>query len=199
MKIAVLGTGKVGSALGTRLAYVGHAVVYGSRTPAAHPGSVSHQQAAASSHVVITAIPGTAVLTTLEEIGDDVLGDKIVLDPSAAFGAQMTLAYPGDSVAQQVQTRFPRARVVKTLNTMNHTIMVDPLASLVQATVFVSGDDSSAKTAVTEILADLGWPEASILDLGGVDTALATEHAAPLFFATLMALQSPKFNITISR
>jgi hypothetical protein len=153
----------------------------------------------APAEVVITAIPGTAVLSTLEAIGEDVLGDKVVLDPSAAFTGQMAMAYPGDSVAQQVQTRFPQARVVKTLNTMNHTIMIDPLASLPRATVFVSGDAAAAKTVVTGLLADLGWPSDSILDLGGVDTALATEHVAPLFFATVMALQTPTFNITISR
>jgi hypothetical protein len=36
-------------------------------------------------------------------------------------------------------------------------------------------------------------------DLGGVDTALATEHVAPLFFATVRVLGSPKFNISLSR
>lgn len=106
MKIAVLGTGEVGSALGTRLATAGHAVVYSSRTPADHARAVSPKEAVASAEVVITAIPGTAVLTTLEMIGDDVLGKKIVLDPSAAFTPQMTMAYPGDSLAQQVQKRF---------------------------------------------------------------------------------------------
>lgn len=49
------------------------------------------------------------------------------------------------------------------------------------------------------LLGDLGWPEQSILDLGGIETALATEHVAPLFFATAKALQSPTFNVTISR
>jgi len=118
-----------------------------------------------------------------------------VLDPSAAFTPQMTMAYPGDSVARQVQARSPRARVVKTLNTMNFTIMVDPFASLDNATVFLSGDDSPAKAVVAGLLGDLGWPSHSILDPGGVDTALATEHVAPLFFATVMGLQTAKFNI----
>jgi predicted dinucleotide-binding enzyme len=174
-------------------------VIYGSRRPSVETGTVSRREAVASADAVITAIPGTAVLATLEEIGEDVLGDKIVMDPSAAFTAEMTMAYPGDSVAQQVQARFPHARVVKTLNTMNFTVMVDPLASLPQATVFLSGDDSAAKAVVGGLLADLGWPKDSILDLGDISTALATEHAAPLFFATARALQTPTFNITISR
>lgn len=199
MNIAVLGTGKVGSALGARWAAAAHDVVHGSRTPHDHPDQVSYEAAVAGADVVVTAIPGTALVSTMEDIGEDVLGDRIVLDPSAAFTPQMTMAYPGDSVGQQLQTRFPRARVVKTLNTMNHTIMVDPLASVAAATVFLSGDDAAAKTVVTALLSDLGWPTDSILDLGGVDTALATENAAPLFFATVMALHSPTFNIHISR
>jgi predicted dinucleotide-binding enzyme len=199
MNIAILGTGKVGSALGSRLAATGHHVTYGSRTRAGEPGTAGQREAVASADVVITAIPGTAVLSTLEEIGEEVLGDKIVLDPSAAFTPQMTMAYPGDSVAQQLQARFPRARVVKALNTMNVTIMVDPLASLPHATVFVSGDDRAAKTEVTGLLNDLGWSDDGIFDLGGVDTALATEHVAPLFFATVRVLGNPKFNISLSR
>lgn len=198
MNIAVLGTGTVGTALGTRLASAGHHVVFGSRTHSGEASMVTHWEAVAFGDVVITAIPGTAVLRTLEQIGEDVLGDKIVLDPSAALTPQLTMAYPGGSVAQQIQARFPQARIVKTLNTMNFTIMVDPLA-VPRATAFVSGDDEAAKTVITGLLADLGWPRESILDLGGVDTALATEHVAPLFFATAKALQSAEFNITISR
>ena len=198
MKIAVLGTGKVGSALGSRLAAAGHRVVYGSRSRAGGPGVLGQHEAVASADVVITAIPGTSVVNTLEQIGEQALGDKIVLDPSAAFSPQMTMAYPGDSVAQQVQARFPRLRVVKTLNTMNFTIMVDPLASLPRATAFVSGYDEAAKKVVRGLLADLGWPDDAVLDLGGVDTALATEHVAPLFFATVRALGTAKFNISIT-
>ncbi len=138
--------------------------------------------------MVITALPGTEVGGALDAIGADVLGDKVVLDPSAAFTAQMEMAYPGDSVGQQMQTRFPRARIVKTLNTMNFTIMVDSMSSLHAATVFLSGDDVQAKSLVRMLLGDLGWPEQSILDLGGVETALATEHLAPMFIATARAL-----------
>lgn len=199
MKIAVLGTGKVGSALGLRLASAGHDVVFGSRRPDPATPSVSHRDAVVASDVIITALPGTEVVTVLEGVGEDLLADRVILDPSAAFGPEMSLAYPGDSVAQQIQRRFPRARVVKALNTMNHTIMVDPLSSVAGATVFVSGDDTAAKDTVIAALRDLGWPDASILDLGGVETALATEHLAPLFFATAVALKSPNFNIAVVR
>jgi predicted dinucleotide-binding enzyme len=79
MKIAILGTGKVGSALGTRLASTGHHVVYGSRTRAGEAGTLSPREAVASSDVVVTAIPGTAVVGALEDIGDEVLAEKRAL------------------------------------------------------------------------------------------------------------------------
>ncbi|MEV5721137.1 NAD(P)-binding domain-containing protein [Amycolatopsis mediterranei] len=199
MRIAIIGTGKVGSALGARLTTAGHDVAYGSRTPGNRPGPVSHTEAVRGAELVITAIPGTDVVPTLEKIGEDLLADRIVLDPSAALTPELALAYPNDSVAQRVQSRFPRARVVKALNTMNFSIMIDPLASLPHATVFVSGDDDNAKRAVKGLLADLGWPTEAILDLGDVSTATATEHAAPLFFATHRALQTLRFAIAIAR
>lgn len=58
---------------------------------------------------------------------------------------------------------------------------------------------SEAKGAVASLLGDLGWNQENVFDLGGVPTATATEHAAPLFFATFMALQTPAFAISITR
>jgi hypothetical protein len=77
--------------------------------------------------------------------------------------------------------------------------MTDPLATLSQATAFLSGDDADAKATVTALLADLGWPAENVLDLGAVASAVGTEHLAPLFFATYLALQNPAFNIAIIR
>jgi len=199
MRIAVLGTGDVATALGARLGQRGHDVVYGSREPAAHREALAHREAVAGSDLIITAVPGLAVLPTLEAIGEELLADRIVLDPSVAINADFSLAYPNDSLARTIQTRFPRTRVVKTLNTMNISLMIDPLATLDRATVFVSGDDAAAKAQVSDLLGDLGWNPESILDLGGIETATATEHAAPLFFATFMALRTPSFAITIAR
>ncbi|MFD4791088.1 NADPH-dependent F420 reductase [Streptomyces sp. NPDC058459] len=137
MNIAIIGKGKVGSALGAKFTAAGHAVLYGSRTPDDTAGTLDQADAVRAADVIVTAVPGTAVVPTLEAIGEDVLADKVVLDVSAAMTADCALVHPNDSVARQVQARFPRARVVKSLNTMNHSVMVDPLTSLSQATVFV--------------------------------------------------------------
>ncbi|MFD3488656.1 NADPH-dependent F420 reductase, partial [Streptomyces sp. NPDC058665] len=163
------------------------------------PDRLDHRSAVTSSDLVITALPGKDVLDVLNEIGDEVLGDKILLDPSATITPQTATAHTGDGVAVRIQTRFPRTRVVKTLNTMNFAIMVDPLTSVPAATVFVSGDDGVAKTVIIGLLGDLGWPDAGIIDLGGIDTAAATEQAGSLYFATARALGSTRFNLAVSR
>jgi 8-hydroxy-5-deazaflavin:NADPH oxidoreductase len=198
VNIAVLGTGKVGSTLGARLTSRGHRVLYGSRTPTG-ADRLDHRSAVASCDLVVTALPGSEVLGVLDEIGDEVLGDKILLDPSATITPQTATGHIGAGAAAWVQRRFPRTRVVKTLNTMNFAIMVDPLASVPAATVFVSGDDAAAKAVVTRLLGDLGWPDTGIIDLGGIDTAAATEQAGSLYFAIVRALGDTRFNLAVSR
>ncbi|MBE9404994.1 NAD(P)-binding domain-containing protein [Brachybacterium sp. Marseille-Q2903] len=199
MRIAVLGTGSVGSSLATALQAAGHDVARGSRSPRPDDGTVGNAEAVNGADVVLTALPGQAVLPTLEHLGGGALEGKVVLDVSNAFTEDFTLEYPGDSVALQVQQRFPRARVVKSLNTMNVAVMTDPSGTAPGSSVFLSGDDEEAKRAVRGLLGDLGWAEASMLDLGGIATSIATEHYALLFLALMGALGTPEFNIAVIR
>ena len=197
MKIAILGTGPVGSALGAAFLEVSHEVVFGSRSsdkPGLPAAVLSSAEAAAWADVILTALPGTASVPTLESIGADVLEGKIVLDVSNALTAAGELAYPNDSVGRLIQARFPDVRVVKSLSTMFHGVMTDPNA-IDPTTAFISGDDEDAKVVVKGLLSDLGWPEASQLDLGGIATAVGPEHYIPLFFATYKVLGTPYFNI----
>lgn len=197
MRIGIIGTGTVGTALGTRFAEKGHEVVYGSRTPG--DGSVTQQDAARDADLIITAIPGNVVIETLESIGEDTLGNKIVLDMSVAMTDGMKLLYPGESVGSKIQGRFPALRVVKSLNTMNVAVMIDPAKNVKDPMVFVSGDDDAAKDTVAGLLGDLGWAHEAIFDLGGIDTAAGTENALWLFFATFQKLGTPNFMIAIAK
>jgi predicted dinucleotide-binding enzyme len=201
MRIAILGTGPVGIALGNAFIAAGHDVVYGSRSAGKEglPAPVTTAaDAAGSADLILTALPGTAAIPTLETVGDDVLAGKIVLDISNALTPESTLAYPNDSVGRLMQERFPDAKVVKSLSTMYHGVMTDPTA-LGATTVYVSGDNEDAKAVVKSLLTDLGWPEASQLDLGGIETAVGPEHYTPLFFMTLQVVGTPVFNINVVR
>jgi hypothetical protein len=75
-----------------------------------------------------------------------------------------------DSLGEQIQRRFPEARVFKTLNTMNCEVMVDPGKVPGEHDVFVCGEDADAKRQVAELLQSFGWPASRIRDLGGISS-----------------------------
>ncbi len=153
--------------------------------------------------MVVTATAGGVSLGVLELAGEGNLNGKILMDVSNSLdfseGMPPTLSVSNtDSLGEQIQRRFPEARVVKTLNTMNAHLMVDP-AQLAGAdhTVFVGGDDAAAKQAVTELLESFGWGD--VIDLGDITTARGTEMLLPMWLRLFGALQKPIFNFKIVR
>ncbi|MET4782632.1 NAD(P)-binding domain-containing protein [Glaciihabitans sp. UYNi722] len=203
MRIAILGTGTVGTELATALIAVGYDVTFGSRAPETKTDAVApvanHTDAVSSADVVINAGPGTASIDLLQSIGAETLGNRVLLDVSNATNPDLSLAYPNDSVARRIQEAFPELRVVKSLNTLNTSVMTNPSVLPTATTVFLSGNDSEAKSIVSSLLSDLGWAADNQLDLGDISTARAPEHYFLLFFATFGALKSPVFNIAVVR
>nr|AGZ94039.1 NADP oxidoreductase coenzyme F420-dependent [Streptomyces sp. MMG1612] len=173
--IAILGNGRVGGNLATALTRAGHTVLVADRTPGVAA------DAARAARIVINATPGAGSLDRLTALREELL-DKILVDVSNATtdgpdGLPADLLYPGSSLAEQLQRALPATHVVKTLNTMLYPVMTAP-ATLSQAPdVFLSGNDPQAKDTVRDLLTDLGWHPEWITDLGGVETARATEAA----------------------
>ncbi|MFI5972906.1 NADPH-dependent F420 reductase [Streptomyces sp. NPDC051452] len=173
--IAVLGNGRVGGNLATALARAGHEVTVADRTPGAAA------DAARTARIVVNATPGAGSLDRLAALRVE-LRDKILVDVSNATtdgpdGLPADLIHPGSSLAEQLQEALPETRVVKTLNTMLFPVMTAPATLSQTPTAFLSGDDPQAKQTVRELLTDLGWQEDWIADLGGIQTARATEAA----------------------
>ena len=142
-------------------------------------------------------------MEALEMADEDNLNGKILIDISNPLdfsrGMPPTLWVSNtDSLGERIQRRFPEAKVVKTLHTMNAYVMVDP-AQLAGAdhTVFVSGDDAEAKAEVGELLRSFGWTD--IIDLGDITTARGTEMLMPIWLRLFGALQKPVFNFKIVR
>jgi hypothetical protein len=104
-----------------------------------------------------------------------------------------------DSLAEQIQRAYPAARVVKSLNTMNCQVMVDPARVPGEHAVFVSGDDPAAKATVAELLSELGWPPSAIWDLGTLSTARGAEMILPLWLSIMRKLGGGEFNFAIAR
>ena len=213
----MLGTGIVGRTLAAALAGRGHDLVVGTRDvdvtatrpdvaawQAAHPGVrlVPLGETAAHGEVVVNATSGEGTLTAVGAAGD--VAGKVVadvsnaLDFSAGFPPTLSVANT-DSIGEQLQRAFPDARVVKTLNTMNASVMADPSLVPGEHHVFVAGDDADAKAVVTGLLTDLGWPATSVLDLGGIRAARSTEMYLPLWLSLMGAVGSPAFNTRVVR
>ncbi|MFJ7336451.1 NADPH-dependent F420 reductase [Streptomyces sp. NPDC101110] len=215
MRYAVLGTGQVGRTLGGRLVELGHEVRLGSRTPdntaavqwaaAAGPraGAGTFAQAAEFGEVVVNAVGGRVALAVLEAAGAQNVDGKVVVDvsnPLAFEEGELRLSpVESDSVGEQLQRAFPHARVVKSLNTVNCRVMVDPARVPGDHHVFVCGDDPEAKEQVTALLGEFGWPAERVLDLGGIRAARAVEMWLPLWAGLFRKFGHGDFNLEVRR
>ena len=217
MRIAILGTGVVGRGLAARFAELGHTVTIGTRDPgrvtagegeyalwlAGQPtiDTRTFSEAAAAGEVVVNATNGHVSLDVLGLAGAENLEGKVLIDLAnpIEFGPDgLTLFVKDtDSLAEQIQRAFPAAQVVKTLNTLNVSMMVNPGQVAEESTVFVSGDDDAAKATATSLLHDLGHHD--VIDLGDLTTARGTEMWLALWFRLMQSLGTPTFNLKIVR
>jgi len=223
MEVAVLGTGMVGRALAAKLADLGHDVVVGTRDvgetlartepgPMGHPPYaewqkehanvrlVPYAEAGAHGEIVVNATAGQGSIAALRAAGD--LAGKVVVDVANpldfSHGMPPTLSVCNtDSLGEQIQQAFPDARVVKTLNTLNASVMVEPSRVPGDHAVFVGGEDAAAKETVKGLLREFGWSDRSIVDLGGIRAARGTEMYLPLWLSLWGALGTGDFNIAV--
>jgi predicted dinucleotide-binding enzyme len=226
MRYTVLGTGIVGRTIAAKLVSLGHEVVVGTRDPkttlartepdgygnppfaewlAGHHGVrlETYADAAASGERVVNTTAGAGSLQALESAGAANLAGKVLVDIANpldfSHGMPPSLSPVNTySLGEQIQRTFPETRVVKTLNTMNCQIMVEPSRVAGAHTVFVSGDDAAAKQAVTELLLSFGWRENSVIDLGDISTARGTEMLLPIWLRLWGAVGHADFNFHIA-
>lgn len=226
MRIAVLGTGPVGQAVAAKLDDLGHDVTVGTRSVGdamgrtepdsfgnppfpqwadQHPGIEVATLAAASSDadMVVNATNGAGSVAALEAAGEEHLDGKVLIDIANPldFSQGMPpslLVSNTDSLGEQIQRRFPGTMVVKALNTVNASLMVEPgqLAGG-DHSIFLSGNDPDAKDQVADLLRAIGWSD--VIDLGDITTARGTEMYLPLWARLWQALGTPMFTIKVVR
>jgi 8-hydroxy-5-deazaflavin:NADPH oxidoreductase len=216
MRTGVLGTGVVGRTIGAKLVELGHEVGMGARDAAnetarewaaaagAAASSGTFADAAEPAELVFNCTAGAVSLQALEQAGDDALRGKVLVDVANPLdfsrGMPPTLTVCNDdSLGERIQRRFPDTRVVKTLNTVNHRVMVDPGLVPGEHDAFVCGDDEGAKAQVTELLESFGWPHDRIVDLGGIDASRAVEMYLPLWLRLFQTFGTPDLNVRVER
>lgn len=211
MKLGVLGSGLVAQAIAGKLVERGHEVVVGTRDPAklaewrsqagvrAQVGSFA--DAAAFGEMVFNCTSGTGSLNALQMAGEMNLNGKVLIDIANpldfSHGMLPTLAVCNtDSLGEQIQRAFPAVKVVKTLNTVNANLMVNPSLLAGEHDMFVCGNDEDARAQVIAFLkSEFGWK--SVIDLGDISAARAMEMVLPIWLRLWGTLQTPMFNLRV--
>lgn len=224
MKIGILGTGIVGRSHAGKLAGLGHEVMIGTRDvaktlAASKPDDMGHPpfgvwhkerpavklgvlaEAVAHGEILFNALSGDAAVGALKKLEPAIGGKTLIditnpLDFSKGMPPSLFVSNT-DSLGEQIQRALPRAKVIKTLNTVTALLQVNP-RQLADGDhhIFVSGNDLSAKAQVIQILKDwYGWK--NVFDLGNITTARGAEMLLPIWVQLWGVIQSPLFNFKI--
>ena len=194
MKVGVLGSGDVAKTLASGFLKHGHQVTLGSRTPeklkdwaTANPKGKTGTFGAAAEfgEVVVLAVKGSGAWEALRRAGEGSLGGKVVIDACNPIaddpptqGVLKFFTSLDDSLMEQLQRKFPDANFVKAFNSVGAPFMVNPQFEGGTPTMFICGNDETAKKKVSSILDQFGWETA---DMGSAEAARAIEPLCMLW------------------
>jgi 8-hydroxy-5-deazaflavin:NADPH oxidoreductase len=194
MKVGILGSGDVAKALASGFLKHGHSVMLGTRDASklkawmtenreARIGSFS--EAAAFGNVVVLAVKGSVAAEALRLATAPNLAGKPIIDATNPIadappenGVLSFFTTLADSLMERLQREFPEARFVKAFNSVGNRRMVNPQFEGGRPTMFICGNDESAKRLVGEILDQFGWEMA---DMGTAEAARAIEPLCMLW------------------
>lgn len=169
MKISIFGAGDVGGTLGKRWAAKGHEVFFGVRHPndektqaliyeiGARAQAGTTEEAVAYSHIIVLALPWSAVPKALEAAGD--LSGKIIIDATNPLTTDFSALELGfdTSGAEKVAEWATGAKVFKSFNQTGWENMANPVYDSGATAMFVCGDDREAKKTVLQLVSDVGF------------------------------------------
>ncbi len=189
MKIGIIGSGDVAQSLGRGFIHIGYEVMLGTRAPdkeelrawkeelgeKAQVGLTT--EAARFAEVAVLAVAWHAAEDVLQQVRPE-LAAKIVIDVTNPLEFNDTMQ-PHLSVGHMisggeiVQQSLPDSHVVKTLNIVNHSHMVEPKYNEGTPCMFLCGNNDSAKQQTSELLRRLGWQD--ITDIGEINKSRLLE------------------------
>lgn len=191
LKIGILGSGIVGQVLAKAFITEGNAVMLGTRdankadvtkwkneNPKAQIGNF--QQTAQFGDILVLATKGDAVSSAIELAGSENFKNKVVLDATNPLaneapvnGVLKFFTNMNESLMEQTQKIIPEAKLVKVFNSVGSALMYKPtLKDNITPTMFICGNDNTAKQTVKEILNIFGWQTE---DMGTMEAARAIE------------------------
>lgn len=203
MRVGILGSGEVGQALGNGFANRGYDVKIGSRTPnsdklkawldktgkTASTGTFA--ETAAYGDLVVLATLGAAAEEVIDLSGASNLAGKVLIDATNPLDFSKGMP-PGlfvgvtDSLAERIQRKLPRTKVVKCFNIVPNPQMVNP--TFKDAQMLICGNDVDGKREVVDILEKFGW--GNVIDIGNLEGARWLEALVPLWTRVGLALNT---------
>jgi predicted dinucleotide-binding enzyme len=191
--VGVIGSGDVGQTLARGLARHGYAVRIASRAGGklgrftAETGIPEGRfpDVAAWADSLVLAVKGSVALEALAEIGDQALGGKLVIDTTNPIadvppedGVLRFFTSLDESLMERLQKAHPSAKFVKAFNTIGSGLMVDPALVGGRSTLFICGNDESAKADVARLVQQFGH---DAWDMGTAKAARAIEPLCMLW------------------
>jgi len=182
MKIAILGTGNIGSTLGKKWAKAGHTVYFGTRNPqkseiqslvkslGANARAATHDEAIRAAEVVLFAVPGNAMDETITANASALTG-KIIIDAANKISSPVI-----DSFAT-FTAQVPTAKLYRAFNNYGWENFETPLPD---SDLFYCGTDGESRKAVETLIADVGLRP---VYLGGTDQVGLVDSILKLWFA----------------
>jgi 8-hydroxy-5-deazaflavin:NADPH oxidoreductase len=194
MKIGILGSGDVAKALAGGFLKSGHEVMLGTRTQSKLADWVqknvqartgSFDDAARFGDIVVLAVKGTAASEAVRAAGPANLAGKTVMDVTNPIadappvnGVIKFFTTLDESLMERLQKEFPEVRFVKAFNSVGNAFMVNPQFKGGKPTMFICGNDDTAKKTVAGIVDQFGW---EISDMGKAEAARAIEPLCMLW------------------
>jgi predicted dinucleotide-binding enzyme len=194
MQIGILGSGIVGDTLSNGFLNKGHSVMRGTREPQkladwkakagdrANVGSFG--DAAGFGELVILAVKGGAAEKAVELCGSGLDG-KVVIDTTNPIadkppvnGVLQFFTGQNESLLERLQLKAPKARFVKAFSCVGAPAMIDPDFGGQKPSMFICGNDESARAEVARLLAKIGW---DVEDMGSAEAARAIEPLCMLW------------------
>jgi len=189
MNIGILGSGVVGQALGSGFIKYGHQVKIGTsnasklndwiKTAGSNASVGSFEEAANFGDLLVLSVKGTIALSLLEKIGAAIFKGKTIIDTTNPIadaapvnGVLQFFTEQNDSLMERLQNKFPESYFVKAFSCVGSVFMVNPDFGGVKPTMFIAGNNESAKIQVKEILTIFGWETE---DMGNAEAARAIE------------------------
>jgi predicted dinucleotide-binding enzyme len=189
VKVGILGSGIVGQTLASGFLKYGHQVKIGTTNPSklndwlqnvgSNASVGSFDEVAKFGDLIMLAVKGTAAVDVLKKAGSVNLKGKMIIDTTNPIseaapvnGVLQFFTNINHSLMEDLQSKFPETHFVKCFSCVGAAFMVNPDFKGQKPTMFIAGNDETAKKQVKQILDTFGW---EVEDMGSAEAARAIE------------------------